>query len=132
MLQSLLNFSVWIKTQFGPFINPICRVNYIMSAVDFQPVPTRDMHENFLRAVVEILFENVVFASNQTKVVLWQPPQKLQQCFDFSLGQNGVTQEKLLLFLKNTIKFSVKTGHRYFINQLFSGQVFSFLSLLTY
>ncbi|XP_971834.1 cysteine sulfinic acid decarboxylase [Tribolium castaneum] len=92
-----------------------------MSAVDFQPVPTRDMHENFLRAVVEILFENVVFASNQTKVVLWQPPQKLEQCFDFSLGQNGVTQEKLLVFLKNTIKFSVKTGHRYFINQLFSG-----------
>jgi hypothetical protein len=92
-----------------------------MSAADFQPVPDRDKHENFLRDVVEILFENVVFASNQTKVVLWQPPQKLEECFDFSLGQTGVTQEKLLLLLKNTIKFSVKTGHRYFINQLFSG-----------
>ncbi|KAF2881098.1 hypothetical protein ILUMI_25080 [Ignelater luminosus] len=41
--------------------------------------------------------------------------------FDFPVEQNGVTQEKLLTLIKNTIKFSVKTGHRYFVNQLFSG-----------
>lgn len=88
---------------------------------DFHPMPNFDKHGEFLEKVVEILFKHVVFATNQDKVVLWEPPEKLQQMFDFSLGQTGVTHEKLLILLKNTIKFSVKTGHPYFLNQLFSG-----------
>lgn len=88
---------------------------------DFHPIPQWEKHGEFLTKVIEILFKNVVFATNQDKVVLWEHPEKLCQLFDFSVGQTGITQDKLLTLLKNTIKFSVKTGHPYFLNQLFSG-----------
>lgn len=90
---------------------------------DFHPIPVWDKHGIFLQNVVEILFKNVVFATNRDKVVLWKHPEELIKMFDFPVEQNGVTQEKLLTLIKNTIKFSVKTGHRYFVNQLFSGYV---------
>lgn len=89
----------------------------------FRPVPDSDVHGQFLQDVVDILFKNVVFASNRDKVVLWKRPQELQELFDFTIGQSGVGHEKLLTLIKSTIKFSVKTGHPYFINQLFSGWV---------
>lgn len=87
----------------------------------FHPVPRWELHGDFLQKVVEMLFKKVVFATNQDKVVLWEHPEKLEELFDFSLGQTGASHEKLLILMKNTIKFSVKTGHPYFLNQLFSG-----------
>ncbi|KAF5280914.1 hypothetical protein FQR65_LT03063 [Abscondita terminalis] len=88
---------------------------------DYSPNPNWDKHGSFIQDVVEILFKNVIFAKNCDKVVLWKHPEELLEVFDFSLQQTGVTQDKLLTLIKNTIKFSVKTGHPYFINQLFSG-----------
>ncbi|XP_066152280.1 cysteine sulfinic acid decarboxylase-like [Euwallacea fornicatus] len=88
---------------------------------DFCPVPNRDVHGDFLRQAIELLFKNVVFTTRQDKVLLWRNPEQLREEFDFSLPQTGECQDKLLQIMKNTIKFSVKTGHPYFINQLFSG-----------
>ncbi|XP_031334978.1 cysteine sulfinic acid decarboxylase-like isoform X2 [Photinus pyralis] len=88
---------------------------------DFSPTPDYDKHGWFLKSVVEILFKSVVFATNRDKVVLWKHPEELLKVFDFSLRQTGVAQDKLLTLIKNTIKYSVKTGHPYFVNQLFSG-----------
>lgn len=90
---------------------------------DFCPVPNPDVHGDFLRKVVDLLFKNVVFTTRQDKVLLWKTPEELQQEFDFTLPQVGDGQDKLLQIMKNTVKFSVKTGHPYFINQLFSGWV---------
>lgn len=88
---------------------------------DFQPVPDVEKHGEFLRKVVELLFKHIVFTTKQDKVLLWQNPEELQELFDFRLNQHGEKQEHLITLLRNTIKFSVKTGHPYFINQLFSG-----------
>ncbi|KAF5282582.1 hypothetical protein FQA39_LY04989 [Lamprigera yunnana] len=88
---------------------------------DYTPNPKWDKHGSFMQDVVEMLFKNVVFAKNCDKVVLWKHPEELLEAFDFSLQQTGVSHDKLLTLIKNTIKFSVKTGHPYFINQLFSG-----------
>lgn len=88
---------------------------------DFCPIPIVEKHGKFLQKVVDILFKNVVFVTKQDKVLLWQSPEELEEQFDFSLTQHGESQEKLIILLKNTIKFSVKTGHPYFVNQLFSG-----------
>ncbi|XP_056645425.1 cysteine sulfinic acid decarboxylase-like [Diorhabda sublineata] len=88
---------------------------------DFCPIPQLEKHGEFLEKVVELMFKNVIFTTRQDKVLLWQNPDQLQQQFDLSLKQNGETHEELINLLKNTIKFSVKTGHPYFINQLFSG-----------
>lgn len=88
---------------------------------DFKPIPEAEKHSEFLRDVIDVLFKNVIFTSATDKVVLWKPPQELQVLFDFKLEQGGASHEKLLTLLKNVIKYSVKTGHPYFINQLFSG-----------
>lgn len=87
----------------------------------YYPIPDVEVHGEFLRNVIEILFKNVVFTTKNDKVVLWKQPDDLLKLFDFKLNQSGVSHEKLLTLIKNTIKFSVKTGHPYFINQLFSG-----------
>lgn len=87
----------------------------------YYPVPDQGVHGQFLQDVVEILFKNIVFPPKSDKVVLWKQPSELENSFDFSLSQGGVSHEKLLTLMKNTVKFSVKTGHPYFINQLFSG-----------
>ncbi|XP_050297083.1 cysteine sulfinic acid decarboxylase-like [Anthonomus grandis grandis] len=92
-----------------------------MMADDFCPVPNPDVHGEFLQKVVDLLFKNVVFTSRRDKVLLWKSPEELMEEFDFSLPQRGEGQEKLLQIMKNTVKFSVKTGHPYFVNQLFSG-----------
>ncbi|CAH1163888.1 unnamed protein product [Phaedon cochleariae] len=88
---------------------------------DFCPVPEVGKHGEFLQKVVDMMFKNIVFTTRQDKVLLWQTPQELENQFDFALKQNGESHEKLMILLKDTIKFSVKTGHPYFINQLFSG-----------
>lgn len=88
---------------------------------DYEPVPNVEKHGEFLEKVVELLFKHVVFTTKQDKVLLWQNPEELEQLFDFRLNQNGEPQKELINHLRNTIKFSVKTGHPYFINQLFSG-----------
>ncbi|XP_030765151.1 glutamate decarboxylase 1-like isoform X2 [Sitophilus oryzae] len=88
---------------------------------DFKPLPSKELHKNFLEKVVELLFNTVVFTTRKDKVLLWRSPEDLLKEFDFELGQNGESQEKLIQVLKNTVKFSVKTGHPYFVNQLFSG-----------
>ncbi|XP_072389098.1 cysteine sulfinic acid decarboxylase-like [Diabrotica undecimpunctata] len=89
--------------------------------IDFSPIPQIEKHGEFLEKVVDLMFKNIVFTTRQDKVLLWQTPEELEEQFDFSLKQNGETHDKLITFLRNTIKFSVKTGHPYFINQLFSG-----------
>lgn len=88
---------------------------------DFFPIPEWDKHGLLFQKVVDILFKNVVFTTNRDKVVLWKHPDDLKEIFDFSLDQIGTSQEKLLNIIKNTIKYSVKTGHPYFLNQLYSG-----------
>ncbi|KAF7270157.1 hypothetical protein GWI33_016847 [Rhynchophorus ferrugineus] len=88
---------------------------------DFRPLPSRELHADFLEKVVQLLFKTVVFTTRQDKVILWRSPEDLEKQFDFEVRQNGESQEKLLQLLKDTVKYSVKTGHPYFINQLFSG-----------
>ncbi|XP_018570715.1 cysteine sulfinic acid decarboxylase-like [Anoplophora glabripennis] len=88
---------------------------------DFFPVAEVEKHGEFLKDVVELLFKNIVFTTRQDKVLLWQTPEQLEEQFDFGLNQYGESQEKLISLLRNSIKFSVKTGHPYFINQLYSG-----------
>ncbi|XP_068140417.1 cysteine sulfinic acid decarboxylase [Drosophila tropicalis] len=79
--------------------------------------------ESFLRVCIdEIIKLAVVEGTNRSsKVVEWHEPSELRQIFDFQLREKGESQDKLRELLRETIRFSVKTGHPYFINQLYSG-----------
>lgn len=89
---------------------------------DYQPVPIFEKHGSFLRTVFDLLFKTVVFGMNkQSKVIQWKDPKSLATILDLKVSENGISQSALLKLIESTIKYSVKTGHPYFINQLFSG-----------
>ncbi|XP_017014718.1 cysteine sulfinic acid decarboxylase [Drosophila takahashii] len=79
--------------------------------------------EGFIRACVDEIIKLAVFqgTNRSSKVVEWHEPAELRQLFDFQLREKGESQDKLRELLRETIRFSVKTGHPYFINQLYSG-----------
>lgn len=89
----------------------------------FESAPNRTLHENFIRKTVEILLKDAVFegTSRKNPVLHWESPENLTKLLDFHLKSRPETHDHLLELIKTTVKYSVKTGHPYFVNQLFSG-----------
>lgn len=81
-----------------------------------------NMHNAFLRECVDIILENAIFKGSDRRnpVVNFKSPQELKKAMDFTLNHSNSTHEKMVQHIKNVIKYSVKTGHPYFMNQLFS------------
>ncbi|XP_017854929.2 cysteine sulfinic acid decarboxylase [Drosophila busckii] len=97
-----------------------CSANGLSSFVASHPAAE---FEGFIRACVDEIIQLAVFqgTNRSSKVVEWHEPAELRQLFDFELRDKGESQDKLRQLLRETIRFSVKTGHPYFINQLYSG-----------
>lgn len=89
----------------------------------FENLPIRSVHEPFLRNCIDEILNVAVFdaTDRSNKVLEWRNPEQLEQILDLKLKQTGDSDEKLMELLRATIKYSVKTGHPYFVNQLFSG-----------
>ena len=49
------------------------------------------------------------------------PPKKLAAIFDVGIQESGISSEQLLKLLESYLSESVKTGHKYFFNQLYGG-----------
>ena len=83
---------------------------------------SQDKHEPFLRQCVEELLQEALFKgiAKDQKVLQWTNPEELTKIFDMSLHREPQSDEQLLEAIRSTIKYSVKTGHPYFVNQLFS------------
>lgn len=89
---------------------------------DWQSTPYVERHKEFLEKLVATLidctFESV---SRENPVLRWREPAYLQDIINFNLQEDPKSQENLLEIANNISKYSVKTGHPYFMNQLFSG-----------
>lgn len=107
---------------YAPGNGPDESENGVWGACSWQSGPDHAKHEHFLKAVLHLLLEEVVFRATDrhSKVVEWMEPDQLRKRLDLTLREEGVTQDDLLKQLKDVVKYSVKTGHPYFINQLFS------------
>lgn len=88
----------------------------------FESLPKKADHEEFIKRCVEILIKEAVFqgTSRENKVSEWCSPEELMKKIDFNLYNSASSHDELVGLLKDTIKYSVKTGHPYFVNQLFS------------
>lgn len=88
----------------------------------FETLPIRSIHEKFLRECVDEIFSTAIFGGLQreNKVLNWHQPNELAKLFDMSIKSYADTDETLLELLRKTIRYSVKTGHPYFVNQLYS------------
>lgn len=103
--------------------NPVDKITNLNMSSDerFLSLPNRESHEQFLRAVFERVL-TAVFDGNsrENKVLEYSDPEELGQKFNMLLKDESDSDEELLKLANETIKYSVKTGHPYFVNQLFS------------
>ncbi|CAH0729576.1 unnamed protein product, partial [Brenthis ino] len=88
----------------------------------FQSLSERSKHEDFIRRAVDLLVERVVFgrSSRSSKVVEWASPEEIKKSIDLKPRNGPVSHEELLAFMADVARYSVNTGHPYFVNQLFS------------
>ena len=54
-------------------------------------------------------------------VVKFREPSELHEAIDFKIGRQGVTESEFLELLDKYLDYSVRTGNKQFLNQLFSG-----------
>lgn len=89
----------------------------------FESYATRSEHEPFLRRCIDEILDVAVFEATErsSKVLEWHNPEDLQRILDLDIKSEGDSDDKLIQLLRDTIRYSVKTGHPYFVNQLFSG-----------
>lgn len=88
----------------------------------YESIPNRDRHEKFLRELIDQVLNKAVFdgTKRENKVVEFNSPEELKKKMDMTLKVEPDSEETLLQLALDTIKYSVKTGHPYFVNQLFS------------
>lgn len=91
----------------------------------YRSAPNAADHETFVRDAVHLMLEQAVFRGTDRRrpVLNWKSPEELRATFDFELNRSATTHGHLLHLIEDTIENSVKTGHPYFINQLFSRYV---------
>nr|CAD7453908.1 unnamed protein product [Timema tahoe] len=91
-------------------------------AEKYRSLPCEEEHGCFLRDIVELLLKEAVFGGTRRDepVVRWRDPEHLKEILDLSLPELPVEHKELLRAVHNTVMFSVKTGHPYFFNQLYS------------
>lgn len=54
------------------------------------------------------------------RVLEWKEPEQLRRLIEFDVTEEPASQDRLLELMEDVIKYSVKTGHPRFVNQLFS------------
>ena len=88
----------------------------------FQTKSSQEQHEQFMRTVMEIVLKEAVFegTSRNTLVIEWMEPERLMTLLGTELPKNPQSDDILVQLIKNVVRYSVKTGHPHFINQLFS------------
>lgn len=97
-------------------------LNGLKKTANFESLPFRREHEGFIKSCVELLLKHAVFegTDRKNKVLDFKTPEQLKRLFNFELQKSPSTHEELKELLKDTVRYSVKTGHPYFANQLFS------------
>ncbi|KAG6920679.1 cysteine sulfinic acid decarboxylase [Chelydra serpentina] len=79
--------------------------------------------EEFLQEAFQIILEEAVRKGTDVaeKVCDWREPQDLQKILDLEMRSSGEPRQRVLALCRDVIRYSVKTCHPRFFNQLFSG-----------
>lgn len=79
--------------------------------------------ESFIHKGLTLIMEEAVTKATDPnqKVCEWVSPEQLQKLLDLDLRDTGESKEALLRRCRDVIKYSVKTGHPRFFNQLYAG-----------
>ncbi|GAB5576905.1 glutamate decarboxylase 1 isoform X2 [Prionailurus iriomotensis] len=87
--------------------------------------PTTDAKagEKFVEEACRLIMEEVVLKATDVseKVCEWRPPEQLKQLLDLDMRNTGEPHHRLLELCRDVIRYSVKTNHPRFFNQLYAG-----------
>uniref|UniRef100_A0A668A347 Glutamate decarboxylase like 1 n=1 Tax=Myripristis murdjan TaxID=586833 RepID=A0A668A347_9TELE len=87
--------------------------------------PTLDVSaaEGFIQQSMAIIMEDAVRKATNVreKVCEWRSPEQLKELLDLELKDGGEAQSKILQRCRDAIRYSVKTTHPRFFNQLYAG-----------
>uniref|UniRef100_A0A8C4S0W9 Cysteine sulfinic acid decarboxylase n=1 Tax=Erpetoichthys calabaricus TaxID=27687 RepID=A0A8C4S0W9_ERPCA len=87
------------------------------------PLHDNKAGELFVDEAFQIIMDEVVKkgCNIKEKVCEWKDPEMLRDLLDLELGDSSEPHEKLLQLCRDVARFSVKTNHPRFFNQLFAG-----------
>ncbi|KAJ8385670.1 hypothetical protein AAFF_G00183830 [Aldrovandia affinis] len=87
--------------------------------------PTLDLKaaETFVQEALTLILEEAVRKGTDVreKVCEWQPPARLTEILDLELKEGGEAHPQILQRCRDAMRYSVKTGHPRFFNQLYAG-----------
>ncbi|KAI9530698.1 hypothetical protein NQZ68_000189 [Dissostichus eleginoides] len=88
-----------------------------------EPLIDHSEGQLFLNEAFKIIIEEVLCKGTdvQQKVCEWKGPEDLALLLDLELRAEGEPQQRLLQRVKDVAKYSIKTSHPRFFNQLFAG-----------
>uniref|UniRef100_W5M2R8 Glutamate decarboxylase like 1 n=1 Tax=Lepisosteus oculatus TaxID=7918 RepID=W5M2R8_LEPOC len=79
--------------------------------------------QQFVMEALPLIVEEAIQKATDVneKVCEWQPPELLKHRLDLELRERGETHQQILERCREVIRYSVKTGHPRFFNQLYAG-----------
>ncbi|MBN3325925.1 GADL1 decarboxylase, partial [Atractosteus spatula] len=79
--------------------------------------------QQFVMEALPLIVEEAIRKATDVneKVCEWQPPELLKHRLDLELRERGETHQQILERCREVIRYSVKTGHPRFFNQLYAG-----------
>uniref|UniRef100_A0A3Q4GP28 Glutamate decarboxylase like 1 n=1 Tax=Neolamprologus brichardi TaxID=32507 RepID=A0A3Q4GP28_NEOBR len=79
--------------------------------------------ENFIHQSMSIIVENAIKKATDVreKVCEWRSPEQLKELLDLELRDGGESESEILQRFTDAIRYSVKTTHPRFFNQLYAG-----------
>ncbi|XP_074261882.1 acidic amino acid decarboxylase GADL1 isoform X6 [Saimiri boliviensis] len=87
------------------------------------PMTDAKAGEKFVEEACRLIMEEVVLKATDVneKVCEWRPPEQLKQLLDLEMRDSGQPPHRLLELCRDVIRYSVKTNHPRFFNQLYAG-----------
>lgn len=91
--------------------------------VENEPEIKRSKDRGFLESMIQLMMTKCVdeVVKGETKVIEFVHPKELEQRLKLGVSENPCSDEKIISMCRDIIKYSVKTGHPHFYNQLFGG-----------
>uniref|UniRef100_H2ZUT1 Glutamate decarboxylase like 1 n=1 Tax=Latimeria chalumnae TaxID=7897 RepID=H2ZUT1_LATCH len=87
------------------------------------PIIDAKAGQQFIQEAFPIIMEEAIRKGTDVneKVCEWQPPAQLKKILDLELRDVGENHQRLLQRCQDVIRYSVKTSHPRFYNQLYAG-----------
>ncbi|XP_071103168.1 cysteine sulfinic acid decarboxylase-like isoform X1 [Haliotis cracherodii] len=85
--------------------------------------PRTALNTDFLSAMFDVMVKEALQEGLDvnSKVVEFKHPKDLESSMDLDIGQAGTPDQTLISMTKQIVKYSVKSGHPHFFNQLYGG-----------